>query len=316
MTHSTYVPECFLCKSTRATIHQSLTPQEILACWSLEGQHFSPEATSELMSHAIVHLYKCEQCGFGFFNPNLAAGAKFYEELHAGSPGYYADDRPENLRNARFALKRGYKNILDVGCGSGFALDTAKKAGLETFGIELSASAAKEARGRGHTVFNVLLQDMDKRHKGRFDMISLNQVVEHVPDPVGLISQCVPFLSSRGVISIAVPSAEGILKYSPWHETNWPPHHVSHWRVKDFDTLSQRADLKIIETGGNQLLGAAIEQTLLGHRQRCGILKKQYRGFSPGVLGLMSFIYRKLGFKHVFPLHGHSIYCYLTRKTK
>jgi len=99
-----------------------------------------------------------------------------------------------------FAIRQGYRTILDLGCGSGFALDAAKRAGLETYGIELSHTAATAAAQRGHIIFPVLLEDMDPVWEGKFDLISLNQLLEHVPDPAGLIRQCIRFLSPRGAI--------------------------------------------------------------------------------------------------------------------
>lgn len=285
-----------------------------MKCWAIDGHRFSTEAIRNLLDEPAVHLYTCWQCGFEFFNPELAGGAKFYEELEAGGPGYYADNRPENERNVRFALRRGYRNLLDVGCGSGFALDAARRAGLQTFGLELSTTAAAEGARRGHTIFPVLLESLDPMWEGKFDLITLNQLLEHVPDPAGLIRQCVRFLSPRGAIAVAVPGANGILRFTPWLESNWPPHHVSRWKKKDFATLAQRTGLRVLETGGDQLLGSVIRQILLGHRQRCCVLGKPYHGLPPVCINVLSFIYRKLGLKYFCPLHGPSIYCYMARR--
>jgi SAM-dependent methyltransferase len=201
--------------------------------------------------------------------------------------------------------------MLDLGCGSGIALDVAKRLGLETFGIELSATAAAAAAQRGHTIFPVLLEEMESIWEGKFDLISLNQLLEHVPDPVGLIRQSVRFLSPHGAIAIAVPGANGILQFTPWLESNWPPHHLSRWRRKDFNELARRTGLRVIKSGSDQLLGSTLKQILLGHRQRCRLLHKSYRGLPPALIDLMSLMYRKTGSKYVFPLRGLSIYCYL-----
>jgi SAM-dependent methyltransferase len=290
-----------------------LNVEDLLKCWAVAGHHVNPVAVQPLLDEGMIHLYDCRECGFQFFNPKLAGGAEFYEQFQTQESGYYAPDRPENKRNVRFAIRRGCRNILDVGCGSGFALDAAKRAGLETFGIELSHSAAAAAAKRGHTVFSVLLENMDAAWEGKFDLISLNQVLEHVPNPVELLQQCIRFLSPRGAIAIAVPSATGVLRFAPWLPANWPPHHISRWRIIDFDTVARQAGLRVVETGGNQLLGSEIEMTLLEHRRFCETVQKHCHSLPPFLIKSLCFIYRKTGLKYIFRSQGHSIYCYLEK---
>lgn len=312
MDNSLFLPNCLLCGSNCCATRQSLSAEEILKCWTLAGQAFEICVTKPLLDEGVIHLFECLNCGFQFFNPRLAGGAAFYDHLHRNLPGYYAPERPENERNTRFAVRHGYRTILDVGCGSGFALDNAKRAGLQTFGVELSREAAEAATNRGHQIFPMLLEHMEKAWEQKFDVISLNQVLEHVPDPVSLVKQCIRFLSQRGVIAIAVPSALGVLRLSPWQETEWPPHHISRWRVRDFHTLADLARLRVVQTGGDRLLGSVLEAVLLGHRRRCQLLEKPYRGLPPFLIKALSFAHRKTGMKFMIR-RGLSIYCFLRR---
>jgi hypothetical protein len=128
-----------------------------------------------------------------------------------------------------------------------------------------------------------------------------------------LIRQCVRFLAPRGVIAVAVPGATGVLRFTPWLEANWPPHHVSRWKTKDFHQLAERTGLRVIQTGGNQLFGLDLQMNLLRHRELCQILQKPYRGLSPWAINTLCLLYRKTGLKYLFPSQGHSIYCYLGR---
>ena len=306
-------PACLLCGSNNIFIRHSLSAENIIACWLQDGRPLPPFSVQNLREEGMIHLYECRKCGFQFFDPKLAGGEEFYDGLHANRSDYYAPDRPENERNTRFAIEHGYKSILDVGCGVGFALDTAKRAGLSTYGIEMSRSALATASEKGHTVFPVLLENLAPEWEGKFDLISLNQVLEHVPDPAGLVRQCVRFLSTRGAIAIAVPSATGVLRFSPWLPANWPPHHISRWRIRDFATLAEKTNLRAAKSGGNQLLGGELESVLLGHRRECQTLQKPYRGLPAPLIKLLGFTYRKTGMKYIFKSQGHSIYCYLTR---
>jgi SAM-dependent methyltransferase len=307
-------PACFLCRSQDAEILETLSLEQLLKIWGLVGMRFANESLGGLHGVENLHLFRCQKCGFQFFDPKLAGNEHFYSDLHAQMPGYYSPARPENERNARFAQERGFRNILDVGCGTGFALDAARALGLQTFGIELNPGAAEEARSRGHTVFSCLLQDLDSRWYAAFDLISLNQLLEHVPDPVILVKDCVRLLSPKGVIAIAAPNSEGILRFHPWMALNWPPHHLSRWRRRDFHRLSEKCELKVVKSGGNQLLGSEIEETLLANREHCLALGKGCRGPSAAIIKLLSFVYRKTGMKYLFRSQGHSIFCFLKRK--
>jgi 2-polyprenyl-3-methyl-5-hydroxy-6-metoxy-1,4-benzoquinol methylase len=307
------LPACLLCGSNDVSIHHSLSAENIVGGWSQEGYDLPPRSVKSLLDEEMIHLCECCKCGFQFFNPNLAGSAEFYEQLHVHRSDYYAPDRPENERNARFAVEHGYQSILDIGCGVGFALDAAKRAGLKTYGLELSSTAAMAAAERGHIIFPVLLENLAPEWEGKFDLISLNQVLEHVPDPAGLVQQCVRFLSPRGAIAIAVPSATGALRFDPWLLANWPPHHISRWRIKNFYTLAERTHLRVLKTGGNQLLGSELQNILLEHRRYCQTLKKPYRGLPPFLIKWLGFIYRKTGMKYIFTSQGHSLYCYLSR---
>lgn len=306
-------PPCLLCGSDQIVFHHSLSAEDIFKCWAVAGLRFSSTAVRPLLDESTIHLYDCRECGFQFFKPKLAGGMEFYEQVHAQNPEYYALDRPENERNVRFAVRHGYRTVLDLGCGPGFALDAAKRAGLETYGIELSRTAAAAAAQRGHTIFPVLLENMEPAWEGKFDLISLNQLLEHVPDPVGLILQCVRFLSARGVIAIAVPGATGVLRLTPWLPANWPPHHLSRWRIKNFNTLARLTNLRLLKTGGDRLFGADLERILLEHRKFCQILQKPNHGLPAWAVKTFSLFYRKAGLKYLFNSQGHSIYCYLGR---
>jgi len=308
-------PKCFLGCASQSRVVQTLTREELLTVWRLTGVAFSYEALGKLITVAQVHLYACSGCGFEFFDPRLAGGDQFYSELHKKLPGYYAPARPENERNARFAQEHKFGTILDLGCGTGLALDVARKRGLETFGLEFNHSAAEEARSRGHTVFAIPIQELDSRWDGYFDLISLNQLLEHVPDPISLIKNCIRLLSPRGVIAIAVPGAEGVLRWHPWMALNWPPHHVSRWRRKDLQLLSERCGLTVARSGGNQLLGSELEETLFANRSHWLALGKMYRGPNPAVIKILGFLYRKTGMKYIFRSQGHSIFSFLKRKT-
>ncbi len=211
-------------------------------------------------------------------------------------------------------MKHALANVLDVGCGAGAFLDQARLSGLQTFGMELNPIAAENARAKGHRISERLLHDLPASfHPDGFDLITLFQVLEHVPDPIAILNHAAKHLKSGGYIAIAVPSKSGIYRWLTRDPAQWPPHHISRWCLKDFRTLAGKTKLRLREAGGDMLLGAGIEQTIRFRRRMAEVLGKHpHREGDFWPRGL-SWIYRKSGMKYIAPRWGSSIYAYFQK---
>lgn len=303
---------CLLCSSKHLEPSDQLTGREIRALWREVGKNIPPEALGGIQDNSNVILWRCTACGFEFFDPSLAGNSLFYQCLE--SPEYYSPGRPEFQRTTRFAVKRGLANVLDVGCGAGDFLDLARTAGLRTFGLELNPTAAGKARAKGHEIFNQLLHELPADAcPGGFDLITLFQVLEHVPDPIGIINQASARLKPGGYISIAVPSKTGIYRFLPWDPCQWPPHHISRWDLNDFKILAKQTNLRLRESGGDILLGTKIEHAISMHLQMASALGKRTRTKPGRWPGLLSWLYRKSGMKFIAPRWGSSIFSYFQK---
>ncbi len=149
---------CPLCQSAAGDeIVTSLTGADLRALWHELNRDFSEQSWGNIGENYEVHLFHCGQCGFQFFDPNLAGNGSFYEELQ--HENYYTPDRPEFTLALKFARKHGLRRILDVGCGTGRFLDLAKEAGMETFGLELNQNAIAEARSKNHTIWHSSIEE-------------------------------------------------------------------------------------------------------------------------------------------------------------
>jgi SAM-dependent methyltransferase len=305
-------PNCPLCGNAKNGVAEQLTGVQLRQLWQRLGHEFTPDAWGQILEHFSVNLYHCRGCGFAFFDPSLTGNEAFYRQLEHAQ--YYTPDRPEFLRTLQFAGKKGLRRILDVGCGSGSFLDLAKQAGHKASGIELNGQAAAKARTKGHVVFEKLLHELNPSQTGgAFDLITLFQVLEHLSDPVGVMKQASAFLTPGGFISIAVPSDEGVYRLTPLDPHQWPPHHVSRWRRKDFAQLARATEMKLVECGGDLLLGSGIEQFWKLHNSLAPVMGR--RGYPGGELlpRMISFVYRKTGLKLIFPRWGNSLYGYFQK---
>ena len=88
---------------------------------------------------------------------------------------------------------------LDLGCGLGLLLKEAAASGWEVVGIEPSARACEVARGLLGTelVLNVSIEDTGQT-VGVFDVVSLTDVVRHVPEPLEVLRSAANYLKPGG----------------------------------------------------------------------------------------------------------------------
>ena len=102
--------------------------------------------------------------------------------------------------------ERHARRLLDVGCGHGLLIDEARRRGYEARGIELSAPAAAHARDRlGLPVSETALEELDGEEDGRWEVVVLADVLEHLEDPAGALTRCEALLAPGGALLVVTP---------------------------------------------------------------------------------------------------------------
>ena len=97
--------------------------------------------------------------------------------------------------------------LLDVGCSIGNFLAHACHA-YEVEGLEINPETARVARDRGFHVHEVRLGDLEGI--ARYDVITFNQLLYGLRDPMGLIREAVRLLRPGGVLYINTPNADSL----------------------------------------------------------------------------------------------------------
>lgn len=102
------------------------------------------------------------------------------------------------------------RRILDVGCGSGQALDFYRKFGWETWGVEPGKQGAARAAAAGH---RVLEGDFCKVELpgAFFDLVRFRHSLEHLHDPVSALEKARFALKNGGLCLIELPNIAGWL---------------------------------------------------------------------------------------------------------
>lgn len=185
---------------------------ESIDCPVCEGRQFS--ALFELRGEPFV---RCRGCGLVLINPRPRAGellptydARYSERYVAKAAAKLARARRWVRRVAR---RRGGGRWLDIGCSAGFVMKAAQEAGFEAYGCDVEAAGVRHARERlGLTRAAVGTLQAQGYPAGLFDVVSLYDVIEHVPDLHGFLEEILRVLAPGGLLDLRTPD-------------------VGHWRV-------------------------------------------------------------------------------------
>lgn len=138
-------------------------------------------------------------------------------------------------------------SMLDVGCGEGFAMAYFHRHGWTVEGLDYSQSGVAAMNPQCLSALTTGDVDTLLQHKSclgqKYDLIWLSNVLEHVPDPIGLMSQMQELLNEAGVLVVTVPNdfspvQRELIRQGHITEEFWvaPPDHLSY-----FDESSLRA---------------------------------------------------------------------------
>lgn len=98
-------------------------------------------------------------------------------------------------------------SLLDVGCAHGFFLDEARREGFRVAGIEAHPDMARFAReGLGLDVVEGLWARADPP-AGLWDVITFNDCLEYMPDPVSALRKACDRLAPGGIVFVKTPNA-------------------------------------------------------------------------------------------------------------
>ena len=119
----------------------------------------------------------------------------------------------------RHTPESGGRRLLDVGAGSGILLEAATAQGWQAEGVEPSRWLAQEAAHRGLRVHLGVLPC--SAAAGPYDAVTVVDVIEHVPDPVGLMRDVRKVLDPGGIALVVTPDVQSIaarlMKWKWWH---------------------------------------------------------------------------------------------------
>ena len=136
------------------------------------------------------------------------------------------------------------RRMLEIGCSYGDMLSRFAAAGWEVEGIEVDSRAAAHARGVfGLTVHRGTLDDVRSSLRGRYDLITMFHVVEHVRCIRRLADTLATLSAPGGFVVIKTPNGGSLLNriLKGWWEWSAVPEHVHVFTVTSLRTVLARA---------------------------------------------------------------------------
>jgi SAM-dependent methyltransferase len=125
-------------------------------------------------------------------------------------------------------LRREPRNVLELGCASGLLGAHVKQRhpGACYTGVEMSPSAAREARTRLDRVIEGRLEDLDYAAHGiapgSIDTLFAGDVLEHLYDPWRTLVSVLPMLAPDAQVAASIPNVRNLFVQSQLHnEGTW-----------------------------------------------------------------------------------------------
>jgi SAM-dependent methyltransferase len=175
-------------------------------------------------SEPPYEVRRCGACGLGYVTPRRAPEAlqamygddSYWRSRSPKTHGYndYRSDQELYLKSFRMRLDHALRataagtgvpgRALDVGCAAGFCMAALRERGFRVNGVEVSATIASHAineLGFGDAVFIGTLHDAPYE-PGSFDLITMWDVVEHVPEALALLQRAKTLLKPGGTLIV------------------------------------------------------------------------------------------------------------------
>ncbi len=119
---------------------------------------------------------------------------------------------PLNLQKRLFHILRfcepNGQRLIDCGCGAGEYVIALEGLGVSAWGIEFNYEKIRQFRKRHPSGFRLCVGDLSNAglRDSSFDVALLNEVLEHVPDDVGALSEVRRILKDDGTLIVFSPN--------------------------------------------------------------------------------------------------------------
>ncbi len=196
-------------------------------------------------------IVKCKKCGLAFENPRIKNEliVESYKEAEDELYTQGAEGREHTFAKCAKDISQKRKppgKLLDVGCAAGFFVKEANKAGWDAVGIEPCKWLVDWGKEN-------LQQDLRFGTLGEgvfednsFDVLTMWDVLEHVPDPKKELEECYRVLKPGGLFVVNYPDFGSVLaKISGRHWWFLLSNHIYYFTPKTIKMYLENAGFEV-----------------------------------------------------------------------
>jgi SAM-dependent methyltransferase len=174
------------------------------------------------------NFWECNNCGVIYLYPYLSDKEeshfykKEFEKFMSSRVGDHRDwsnaekhvvsNKDQITRRWKFLkddIKKD-KNILEIGCSSGFMMNEFRSSGLSCYGVEPSGEFLEFLQNNGHIAYESLAA-LKSNENLKFDLIVHFFVFEHISNPFEFLKETYELLNDGGVMIMEIPSSTDAL---------------------------------------------------------------------------------------------------------
>ncbi len=155
-------------------------------------------------------------------------------------------------RLKRMGVRFNGKDILEIGCGSGYgALLIVRDKPQSYIGIDIMEEQIELAKKRNISCAEFRIEDaaqMQTIADSSKDLIVILGILHHIPEWRSVILQCHRVLRPEGEIYLEEPLGELLYWFDKWW-SKWEHPKEGHFLLKELESNLLKADFKILRTG-------------------------------------------------------------------
>lgn len=201
-------------------------------------------------------IQQCQACGLGVTTPFPESDGL----AEVNRETYLLDQRVRTYLGRRAYFEKRYHRqlddirsfhqggrLLDIGCNIGMFLIASRSAGFDVCGVELNRDCAEYARASfGLDVRSVRLEDAGFP-PASFDVVTMYDVLEHVPDLRGMLASIRGILKPGGLLVVQSPNLDSVMADMTKSAWSWlsPPDHLYHFTPDSLSALLDHAGYAI-----------------------------------------------------------------------
>lgn len=213
---------CPLCESKKYNSKYKIKKYNIVECSSCKHIYLNPRPGDEVL--------------YGLYDAAYFIGHGFDKTVNY----LQTKEKPSNeeIKEAQWLIneiKKYRKNgtLLDVGCSYGFFLGVAKQTGFDVAGTDISPAVKEYVKEKLKVPISIGVLEKVEIEKEKYDIITMTEVVEHLPYPKKTLAHIKELLRQGGIIVIQTGNINSIK--ARWYGKRWDyftlPGHINYFSI-------------------------------------------------------------------------------------